>query len=128
MRIQNKILITAASVAIAGTAVIAAGTGTASATTIGGEQPSNVATGLCLDDSSTYGLRGFGCNSASYNDGYQKWMVLNYSVDNSSIVEDVQLENAATGLCLDDSSAGLRAYTCSNSSWHEGYQAWAGMP
>lgn len=34
----------------------------------------NGATGLCLDDSTQYGLRGYGCNAPSYNNGYQKWI------------------------------------------------------
>jgi hypothetical protein len=33
----------------------------------------NGATGLCLDDSTPYGLRGFACNLSSYDNGYQAW-------------------------------------------------------
>jgi hypothetical protein len=33
----------------------------------------NVATGECMDDSSQYGLRLFGCNLASFESGYQAW-------------------------------------------------------
>lgn len=36
-------------------------------------QLKNLATGLCLDDSAQYGLRGYGCGTKSYNNGYQAW-------------------------------------------------------
>jgi hypothetical protein len=38
----------------------------------------NLATGLCLDDSSQYGLRAFSCPYASYFNGYQAWQTFVY--------------------------------------------------
>jgi hypothetical protein len=35
----------------------------------------NSATRNCLDFSAAYGLRGFGCNQASFDNGYQDWVL-----------------------------------------------------
>jgi hypothetical protein len=78
-------------------------------------------TGLCIDDSSQYGLRGYACeyNAPSYANGYQSWIVY---VDSAG---HWQLQNENTGLCIDDSSQyGLRGYACNASSYTNGYQQW----
>jgi len=38
------------------------------------------AAGICLDDSAQYGLRGFPCNQASYDNGYQKWVLTDLTI------------------------------------------------
>jgi hypothetical protein len=40
----------------------------------------NRATGQCLDDSWDFGLRAFPCNYASFDDGYQKWVLIDLTV------------------------------------------------
>jgi hypothetical protein len=76
-------------------------------------------TGLCLDDSAQYGVRGYVCNEPSYNSGYQAWKDL----EPLKGVHWYQNEN--TGLCLDDSPQyGLRGYVCNQASYNSGYQQW----
>jgi hypothetical protein len=74
----------------------------------------NQATVRCLD-ASQVGLRTFGCNHASFINGFQAW-------------EEIfagQLYNDATGQCLDDSNDfGLRVFGCNYDSWFNGYQDW----
>jgi hypothetical protein len=71
----------------------------------------NAATGNCMDDSPTYGLRMVPCNGG-YG-GYQKWQH----------PRRYELQNEATGLCLDYSAQyGLRTTGC-NGGWG-GYQDW----
>ena len=75
----------------------------------------NNATGLCLDDSAKYGLRGYGCGTQSYDNGYQAWPASGPDYGH------VQLQNDATLKCLDDSAQyGLRVYGCNGQS----YQSW----
>lgn len=81
----------------------------------------NQYTRMCLDGSSTYGVRQHTCSDASYNNGYQKWVVFTSNADGSF----VDWKNVATGLCLDYSSTyRLRLHTCSRASYDNGYQAW----
>jgi hypothetical protein len=40
----------------------------------GGYYFDNGNTGLCIDDSSDFGLRAYTCNGPSYESGYQKWL------------------------------------------------------
>ncbi|GAA1950740.1 RICIN domain-containing protein [Kitasatospora viridis] len=80
-------------------------------------------TGRCVDDSfdsnavSGNLLRGFPCLANSYSGGWQEWTVVEVSSGGAS------LQNAATGLCLDDSDAGpngsdlLRGFPCNGLSW-----------
>jgi hypothetical protein len=76
-------------------------------------------TGLCIDDSSQFGLRGFGCNAPSYNNGFQSWIIFQDSAGNW------QLQNEHTGLCIDDSSQfGLRGFPCNGPSYNNGFQKW----
>lgn len=77
--------------------------------------------GDCLDDSSTAGLRMYACSDASYDNGYQKWVIYWENSDGTW----VDWKNVATGKCMDYSSgAGLRLYTCSSASYNNGYQMW----
>ncbi|WP_406283133.1 RICIN domain-containing protein [Streptomyces sp. NBC_00209] len=74
--------------------------------------------GVCLDDSSNYGLRAHTCSNESYNNGYQSWRA---AVDGVNM----QFKNTKTHLCLDGSSLhGVRTHTCSDASYDNGYQKW----
>ncbi|MEU5443731.1 RICIN domain-containing protein [Streptomyces griseofuscus] len=88
-------------------------------------------TGRCVDDSEDLTvpdhnlLRGFGCYDNSYAGGWQRWLVIGKNNANGS----AQLFNAATGLCLDDSTRSdgsdyLRGLTCYADSFSGGWQAW----
>ena len=73
----------------------------------------------CLDDSNTGAnggdnLRTFSCNGQSY----QEWKVLDFSNGWA------QLQNQATGRCLDYSPGLLRTYPCNGPSFDNWYQAW----
>lgn len=84
----------------------------------------NVNTGQCLDDSTAYGVRAFGCNKASYVNGYQKWQPFEWESTASSDYL-VQWYNVATSSCLDYSfQYGLRGFGCNTSSFNNGYQDW----
>jgi Ricin-type beta-trefoil lectin domain len=87
---------------------------TSQAALLSGNSPvhfKNVATGKCLDDSSSNGLRALGCNG----DNNQMWQP-------GSTDPHFTLKDVATGKCLDDSSAfGLRAVTCVSG---DGHQEW----
>jgi hypothetical protein len=77
--------------------------------------------GKCLDGSAASGVRLYTCSTASYNNGYQKWVEYTYDADGSN----VDWKNVATGKCLDWSwTEGLRLYTCSTASFNNGYQHW----
>jgi hypothetical protein len=69
----------------------------------------NVHTGRCIDDSSGYGLRSYGCNSLNY----QQWV--EYAGPNGSYI----YKNKNTGRCIDDSSAGLRSYGCNGLNYQQ---------
>lgn len=72
----------------------------------------------CLDDSSGQGLRMHGCSESSYDKGYQKWKATKSG-------DFFKFRNVKTGQCLDGSSGrGLRTHTCSSSSYNNGYQKW----
>ncbi|MFJ5925546.1 RICIN domain-containing protein [Kitasatospora sp. NPDC092948] len=86
-------------------------------------------TGRCVDDSSDSSLpdgnllRGFPCYANSYNGGWQKWKVI------TSANGYAQLQNGATGLCLDDSNRSdgsdyLRGFPCYANSFNGGWQGW----
>lgn len=84
-------------------------------------QLSNEATGRCLDDSFSYGLRTIPCNGSSY----QHWYVY------ESYYDSFILKNVATERCLDDSAYGLRTFACNETEyqrwWHYGVNGgWAG--
>jgi Ricin-type beta-trefoil lectin domain-like len=69
-------------------------------------------TGLCVDDSSAYGLRAISCNSLNY----QQWAM---SYNNGA--NAYTFKNQHTGRCIDDSSGpGLRAISCNGLN----YQQW----
>jgi hypothetical protein len=74
----------------------------------------NQATFRCLD-ASRLGLRTFGCNHASFINGFQAW----------EQIFPGQFYNDATGQCLDDSNDfGLRMFGCNYDSYSNGYQWW----
>ncbi|MEW1860615.1 RICIN domain-containing protein [Streptomyces sp. NPDC088194] len=86
-------------------------------------------TGRCVDDSSDASvadgnlLRGFPCGQGNYDGGWQKWKVI--ALANGY----AQLQNGATGLCLDDSSHSdgkdyLRGFPCLTPSFTAGWQGW----
>ncbi|MBO0654280.1 RICIN domain-containing protein [Streptomyces triculaminicus] len=72
------------------------------------------ATGRCLDDSLDKRLRSYDCNGMSY----QRWTVHPFP-DGTR-----QLRNHATGACLADGEAELRAAPCSASSSAAAAQSW----
>jgi hypothetical protein len=70
----------------------------------------NVSTLRCIDDSSGYGLRDFGCQAPGPNLAYQEFT----ANPDPSFTYDI-LKNVKTGRCIDDSTAyGLRDYPCQN--------------
>jgi opacity protein-like surface antigen len=70
----------------------------------------NSDTSLCMDDSTGYGLRGYGCNSSNYQD-----FTLEPQTNGSYV-----LQNVNTGLCVDDSTQyGLRGWTCNGQTFQE---------
>ena len=74
-------------------------------------------TANCIDDSSGFGLRMYGCNTSSYNSGYQKWWYGTYA-------GYYYFENAKTLVCLDDSlDFGLRVYSCTGNTGNN-HQLW----
>ena len=69
----------------------------------------NISNGRCLDHSDAYGLRTLSCNGG----GYQLWSVLDLG-------NGIELRNAQSGSCLDDSNLGVRAIGCNGGQ----YQRW----
>lgn len=70
----------------------------------------NQATGRCIDDSTTYGLRSYPCNGRTF----QEWWEVPTSYG-------TMFQNLNTGLCIDDSATyGLRAYSCN----YRTFQSW----
>ena len=96
----------------------------------------NLNTHKCLDDSTASNgsdlLRDFPCVQASYDSGYQKWIVIRVAnVDQYGYAQWGQLQNAATHRCLDWSyQFGLRAFNCSYNSFDGTgmWQAWESWP
>jgi hypothetical protein len=70
-------------------------------------------TGRCLDDSLDERLRTYKCNGMSY-----QWWTVHTLADGSR-----RLRNHATGRCLDDGAAGLRAVRCG--AGDSGPQTWS---
>ncbi|MFF8382455.1 helix-turn-helix domain-containing protein [Streptomyces kanasensis] len=70
-------------------------------------------TGRCLDDSLDERLRTYKCNGMSY-----QWWTVHTLADGSR-----RLRNHATGRCLDDGAAGLRAVRCAGG--RTGPQTWS---
>lgn len=69
----------------------------------------NMETGRCLDHSNEYGLRTLTCTGV----GYQRWTVVDLG-------NGIEIRNAMTGACLDDSGLGLRAIRCNGGQ----FQRW----
>ncbi|MFF3907848.1 hypothetical protein ACFYZJ_18055 [Streptomyces sp. NPDC001848] len=90
----------------------------------------NNSTKRCVDDSYAPNLpdgnllRGFPCAQYNYSGGWQQWKVIALSNGYA------QLQNGATGLCLDDStrlsdgSDYLRGFPCYTQSFSGGWQGW----
>jgi hypothetical protein len=92
-------------------------------------QLTNDATNRCLDLSIQNGtplLRTFGCNDASFDNGYQAWELVNRTAPDggAEAVLESGLNGGAADLCVDVSTYGTRGFPCNGASQDNGYQSW----